>query len=184
MEAAKMKLAISTVLVAAITMVAVPATEVRVNSKSKTSTASVPISDKKSRLSKDYQLIAKPENEIVRSGEAILLKLFLKNIGNKSFFVYESSPVQDYKITVKNQLGEVVPLTGYGKSRLSTAEEYRRVKIELRAGNEVQDSLSISEIYHMNISSNYFITVKRKIFREDGKEIEVISNTVKVKVVD
>lgn len=135
-------------------------------------------------LSDSFQLSARSEKEMLKSDEPVVLKLNLMNAGRKSLFVYETSDETDYKLSVKDETGESVPLTEYGERLLSSAEELRRIKVEVKPGEERQGSIQVSKIYRMVAGNTYFITAKRQFFRRNGRPAEVVSNEVKIQVTD
>ena len=137
------------------------------------------------RSQNSYQLIATLA-ETVKSGDEIQLKLTLKNNTQKPFFLFESSPEQDYKITIKDSKGNTVPLTEYGKQRLRSADEYRKVSKQVGPQQELHAEMRIDEIYRFKSGTTYYISVKRNILIPNGKGFTkdiVTSNTVKFKVI-
>ena len=137
-----------------------------------------------SGLSGGFRLSARSEKELVKAGKPVVLKLSLTNAGRKALIVYETSDETDYKLSVKDEKGESVHLTEYGEKLLSSAEQLRRIKVEVKPGEEMQDSIRVSSLYRMAAGGTYFITATRQFFRRNGEPGEVMSNEVKITVMD
>jgi hypothetical protein len=184
MEVVMVKLSKHVILVTALVTIIASTMSARMNQGDTSPAVSPFVQKSDGGLSDSVQLSARPEKELIKSGEPVVLKLNLMNAGRKSLFVYETSDESDYKLSVKDEKGESVPLTEYGERLLSSAEELRRIKVEMKPGEERQVSIRVSKIYRMAAGSTYFITAKRQFFRRNGRSAEVISNEVKLQVAD
>lgn len=136
-------------------------------------------------VAEGFQLSIQLERELVRLPEPVIVSVTLKNISKETLSVLGSSSRQDYEIIVKDNQGVSIPLTKYGKILRDSAEEFQLVTLKVKSQEEIQVKLVINRICDITTSGTYFITVKRNVFRRNGKGMaEVISNTIKVKIPD
>ncbi len=129
------------------------------------------------------QLSLALEKKEVLVDEPLLVKFSTKNVARKPLFVLESNPDTDYRFDVRDDKGNVVPLTEYGKKILSTAEEVRMVLVKLRPGEETHSEVRAERIVQLNVAGTYYITAKRRVPQASNnltKLVEISSNTVRV----
>ncbi len=179
-----MKVTISGMLVTTIVTMAVLTTVFGQHQRSKRTLKPQPISAAGGALSEGFLLFAHLDKGQVKSGEPIVLKLAVKNATNGELILFESSAVQDYKLTVKNGKGESIPLTDAGVRILSAAGEHlRQVMVKVGPGQERHVSLIVNDLYRMTTGGTYYITARREVPRQSGQgTAEVVSNTIKIVV--
>lgn len=144
------------------------------------------LSSESQKLASDnVELYARTEEEMYIPGEPILLKVLVRNKTEKAFLLVDTRrPERDYKFDVRNEEGESVALTKDGEDLVNNTAIFRRVAVEIKPGEEVQHSFTINKLFEMSVPNTYSVTVKRAIRGQDGQPLaEVISNTVKIKVV-
>ena len=147
-------------------------------------------------VTEGFQLFIQPEKDVVRGEEPIQLKLQLKNTTEKVLLVKEIAAWYDYVLNVRTESGQNVPFTELGqkidmmlrgtgdKVRRSIRNEPSTIYTWLKPGEELTDSIDVTELYKITTEGTYFITVKRSVYSLDGKSLaEVISNTIRVEVV-
>jgi hypothetical protein len=134
--------------------------------------------------SEGFQLSAKLDQEKLKVGEPVLLKLSLKNITKKDLVVVETSADQDYEIEVTNEHGTRAPLTEKGRRLTQGMRIYTKViSVKVASGQEQQVNINLNEIYDLNAKGVYSITAKRKVPKLDRSgSVELVSNTVKVTI--
>lgn len=143
------------------------------------------MSKNQGRPSAGLKLYVHLEKETFAIGEPIMASLLTRNSGSRARTVMVADPEKVYRLVVKDEAGLSVPLTQYGDKVQKSLEDFlSRGFIKLKPGQEVQDRIQIDKLYKMNLPGTYYITAKRAIFRQDNKgPAEVVSNTVKIKVV-
>lgn len=135
--------------------------------------------------SEGFMMSARSEKEEVGACEPVVVAVRIKNVSDRILSFPESSPESDYGIEVKDDRGEQMPLTRYGKNVLRSGEEHRRVVTKLDPGAEHQQKLLVNRIYDMSTSGTYFVQISRDVFKRDGKGVaKVKSNVLKIKVKD
>ena len=179
-----MKAKIIGVMVTILTTVAVLAIGASTNSRSNGQA----IDEAKSwgPISEGYQLSASVAKDRVAPGEPIVLKLVLRNTTPTTLYLTEVGVEKEYKVKVKDERGEDVPLTKHGKLLRNTELTYFMMAgLAVGPGQEREDSLRVSDLHDMGVGGTYSITVKRMVPKRDGKgNAEVTSNTLKVRVVE
>jgi hypothetical protein len=132
--------------------------------------------------SEGFQLSARLDQEKLKLGEPVLLKLSLKNITRKDLNVVETSADQDYEIEVVDEHGTHAPLTEKGRRLTQYPRIYTKVvSVKVAAGQEQQVYINLNEIHDLNAKGIYSITAKRKVPKLDRSgSVDVVSNTVKL----
>jgi hypothetical protein len=134
--------------------------------------------------SEGFQLSAGIENKQFRIGEPIVLKLTIRNSTKQVLYLTETSPESDYKLLVKNEYGERVPLTEFGQRLLNNKEEFRVIGVKVKSGEERKDSIEVSRLHEMTVPGTYSITASRTVKNRNGKGwSEVVSNTINITIV-
>lgn len=132
--------------------------------------------------SQGFLLTSQTSTEAFLSGDPVWVNLVVKNVGHRAQILVAADPEKIYKFTVKNEKGEDVPLTEYGKSIQTGSEDFwGKAYLTIKPGQEHEDKVLISRIYEMRSTGRYFISASRMVFRQDNKGVaEVTSNTVEV----
>jgi hypothetical protein len=134
----------------------------------------------KSMVSGKYVLVAQPERELFKLGEQIMLRLSLSNYTDKEIYIIQTNPTRDNELEIKNAKGEKVPLSEKGK-RLLDSPVLRRIVSRIGAGQAIQYTITVSDLYDLSAHDAYTVTVKRKILMKDKKTfVDVKSNPVKI----
>lgn len=127
-----------------------------------------------------WVLTARPGRESFKLGEPATLRLSLSNYSKKEIYVIDTNPSRDNEIEIKNPKGEKMPMSQKGK-RLMDSPVLRRTVSKIDAGQTIQYTIAISDLYDLTSRGTYTVTVKRKILMEDKKTfVEVLSYPVKV----
>jgi hypothetical protein len=136
-----------------------------------------------SNNSTGFQFSAVLEQKQVEIDQPVNLKFSIKNVAKESRFILESNPETDYRLEVKDERGNSMPLTEYGKQILSTAEEVRLVIVKMKPGEEIEDTIQVNRIVKMIAPGTYYITAKRRVPKTPHNRdrlVYISSNTVMV----
>ena len=121
--------------------------------------------------------------ETVIAGEAIAIKLILKNDSNEDVLCAYGSPYGDFSITIKDSSGSVVPMTRFGRQVMqgNSGESYKHNVKPLSAGKNAQVCLNITRLFDLTIADKYIVAVARTIDEGlPGKERQVSMETALV----
>jgi len=121
------------------------------------------------------------DKKIFKVDETILLSLTVKNNDDIELFILESCVSLDYKLTVKNEHGQLVFLTKEGQ-RLTNRGEImcRNKKFKLEPGKSKQVSINLLSLYDVSAKGKYFISASRSARKSDNSWIRAESNTIQV----
>jgi len=138
------------------------------------------------QVSEGFQMSAVAVREVVGPGDPVVLELTIKNVSKRVLTLKETAPWRDYELSVKDEKGKVARLTKEGE-RLEKLrkdkEELKVIFVKLSPGQEIQHTLSVTDIYQMLPGSTYLVTAKRRIFNQRGTGVaEVVTNAVKIRV--
>lgn len=146
------------------------------------------ISSEGGTVTEGFQLLINTEKDSFSAEESIQIQFKLRNTTRQVLVVKEIAAWYDYAVNVSDESGQKVSLTEKGKKlelmRQGKRDELKVKFTKLKAGQELKDSLDITELYAITPGSTYFIIAKRNVYTRNGKGIvEIISNTVKISVV-
>lgn len=138
----------------------------------------------KSPASKGLQFSAKTVKESFSLDEPIVLKVSVRNDTRMTFYLPDTfHPEWDYKLEVKNEKRENVPLTADGERLMKDIAIFRQVNKEIAPGDQLQRDFQINKLFKMADSGSYAITVSHQAWDpKRGEFITITSNTVKVRV--
>lgn len=132
--------------------------------------------------SASYQLLARADRELLKAGDAFVLKATLRNNSPQAIYVVVTGGPGDNKIEVKDGRGRPVPLSEAGRKLLDSPIT-KRLLHEIPPGWEVTYEVDVGELYQLTGGWEYTSTVKRDILKGDKKtSLELASNPVEVKV--
>jgi phage FluMu protein gp41 len=134
--------------------------------------------------SEGFQLSAMMDGIKLKRGEPILLKLTLKNVSQKELFVAESTAEKVYDIDVRDERGELVPLSEKGKRLYREPIMFDGViSVKVAPGQEQNVTIDLSKIYNVTATGIYSVTARRTVPKLDRSgTAELVSNTVKVTI--
>lgn len=126
------------------------------------------------------QFTAKPVKEEVEVGQPVWVDLNIKNVSDKPVkFYYQREIDSEYSLmTVTDERGRPVPLTGYGRQAcdrdpLKAGQSFRGGT--LKPGQEYQGRILVSRMFDMSLFGTYTIVVSRWVpfayVRKYGAEI-------------
>ena len=135
----------------------------------------------------------KAEKDKVPACEKIILKIYIKNVGETSLPIIDKDIYRDIIFDIRDEKGESVPPTRFGNKMLKSKSTFSRRGGKIESDEEVEDTKLINLIYDMTCLGEYTITAKRSIYKRDEKgnvvkdekgyvKVEVVSNTITVKV--
>jgi len=135
----------------------------------------------------------KAEKEEIPACERIIIKIYIKNVGETRLPIVERDIYRDITFNIEDEKGKVASLTSFGNKMMKPSTVITRGGFDLQSGDEVDYQKSINRIYDMTCLGEYKITAKRNILKRDEKgnlvkdengyvEVEVVSNTITVKV--
>lgn len=138
-------------------------------------------------LTKSFQLSVQVQEEVLRTGQPVVLQLALRNKTERDIdLTGTGQPYKDFLFEVKDSKGNLAPLTAYARN-LRVAPLFRIVNTTLKAGEEARYKVVINAVIDMTRSDDYSVVVKRDIpgpFEPIGPgKTEVVSNAVRVKVI-
>jgi hypothetical protein len=118
------------------------------------------------------------------SGEAIMLKVSLRNTTNAPLHIMGTIFDVDCQTEVRNDKGELVPLTEYAKHlpRMNGIH-ISMGRISIGAGQEAQEALQVNRLYEMSAPGEYSIVLRRGVPGWVRGQPEVVSNKVALRVV-
>jgi hypothetical protein len=118
------------------------------------------------------------------SGEAIKLKVSLRNTTNAPLHILGTIFDVDCQTEVRNGKGELVPLTEEAKHlpRMNGIH-ISMGRLFIGAGQEVQEILQVNRLYEMSAPGEYSIVVRRGVPGWERGQPEVVSNKVALRVV-
>lgn len=118
-----------------------------------------------------------------RAGESILLKVTLKNVGQKELRFRQSTPYAMYDIMVKTENGTEIPKTRFGQKHAWGAA-FPKSFLTLGPGEEHSVSLPISRLFDMTLAGKYSIVVSKKIPTQDSGAATVFAPSFKIRILD
>lgn len=131
--------------------------------------------------SEGFQLSARLEKQEVSIGEAIRLKLTIRNTADKERPLTETYPEDEYKLEIKNKSGERPPLTEAGQLIRTNEGTYTSITgLRFAPGQEQQSTIRVDTLYDLTVPGIYLITARRGVSKLDNIKAgaEVVSNTV------
>lgn len=140
-------------------------------------------SDETIKTLQKFQLVGQIDNAVVKSGEQVLLGLTITNNTETELFLAQSCVTLDYKFTVKDESGEIIPLTKEGErltNRSKLVCSYKRIK--LGSGKSRQAKINLAQIYNMSAKGTYYISASRTAGKPSGERTEAKSDVIQVVV--
>jgi hypothetical protein len=116
-------------------------------------------------------------------GEVIVISLTVKNNDDVELFVLQSCATLDYKLTVKDEYGQLVSLTKEGQRRTTRSEiycSYKTVKIE--PGKSKQDNINLTQLYDLSAKGKYYISANRSAQKGEYEGINLESDVIEIVV--
>lgn len=131
-----------------------------------------------------YRLSAQIDKAVVALGEPVLLRMTLTNNSSEKIYIITTGSTSDSKLNVKDEKGNVVPISERGRKSLEREEETKEVMQEITPGQGVKYELEVGKIYDLSGGETYTIMITRNILLQDKKQVmNVQSNPIKVKIV-
>lgn len=139
--------------------------------------------EQSSEEERGIKLRASVIKERFRVGEPILLKLVLKNDSTEEARLV-STGLRDYKLDVRNELGELRPLTVAGEALKRTESiSISKGRIALKPGKEREEGdISVTDRFKLTEPGRYMIIVRRPGLHTGGKRGNIESNKVTVTI--
>lgn len=125
---------------------------------------------------------------IIKSGEPVTLILTVKNESAMPIFFADSFASKDFRITVRNERGEIISLTEYGKRMKNrTSFSYRRVNLE--SGKTRESKMGLDKVFDITVRGKYFLTASRAVMvnrvvdangvvQQQGNWVQVMSKEI------
>lgn len=136
-------------------------------------------SDNKKESLQEFQITAQTTGDktMFKLGDHIPLGLTVTNNSSMEIYVVESYAERDYKIEVKNEIGQDIPLTKIGKRLTDPATPVWRIKkVKIDPGKSIQSNIDIAALYDMSVAGVYSISISRTAKKADGKLIRAATN--------
>ncbi|HXU39422.1 MAG TPA: hypothetical protein VN937_23910 [Blastocatellia bacterium] len=129
-------------------------------------------------------LSARIEKPTFNPGEPIPLRVSVTNNSRNVLVIVDTyHPEWDYKLDVRNEAGETVPLTKDGERLMRNISIYKSVSVWLYPGDTVHADFVINKLFEMNTPGTYSISSKRKFLTLDSSAYDfATSNTVKITI--
>lgn len=138
-------------------------------------------------ITEGFQLSLQAEKGVMGAGDAVILKLALKNASQQTLSVKDQATWYDYEVDVRDEFGQKVTLTEKGKQLRELREKWQGLgyifrKIEPQ--ESVKYTIDITGLYEFKAGRTYFITVSRKVQKREGQgTATVTSNTIEIKTI-
>ena len=98
-------------------------------------------------------------------------------------YLAEGGTELNYRVSVYGDSGRRIPLTEHGKAVLNSDVVMGNVNLQLKPGEEREELLDISSLDDLSAPGNYWVSVKRKVYRlRDKGVVQAESNTVHLEV--
>jgi hypothetical protein len=134
-------------------------------------------------VSEGFQLLAEMERFNYQLGAPIPLKLTVKNTSSRTLKLPVSYPEVEYKVTIKDEKGGLVPLTEYGEGLKKPLPIPRNYLREMEPGEQMSEWFPIHKVFNITGSGIYSVSVQRRILRQRDKKLaEVESKAVQFRV--
>ena len=133
------------------------------------------------------QISVRAEKNIVSSGNPLVLRVVLKNVGPKTFTYIIKNSELVYGFVVTDEAGNSMPLTRYGQLLHKPADPTMEMNdsiypVNLLPGEQgLPNRLPLSTMYDISVPETYKIMATME-FSDKGKPIKISSNIVSVKV--
>lgn len=114
-------------------------------------------------FNKDAVFLTVVADQSMRIGRGIFLKLIVTNKSAKTFTLIATHPARDYDVLVKDESGNILPLSAYGR-QLRDPEALGRNVVALAPGSKYDETLDIGRIFEWNKPGIYLIKVQRKYY--------------------
>lgn len=121
-----------------------------------------------------------------RFDQPISLQLVLKNESGKAVKILDTELMAVYSFEVRMASGKIIPQTLEGKRR-ATMLLLSTIYITMEPGKSTTDIIPMfNRFYDMTQLGEYSVTVSRHVWPigKDGKDVDVVSNTIKIKITD
>ncbi|MGI8467657.1 MAG: hypothetical protein ACR2N3_04320 [Pyrinomonadaceae bacterium] len=122
--------------------------------------------DLREQVLKDVEVTGRFNNDIntTKSGEPLTFILTIKNGSKSPIYFVDSFVERDYKITVKNERGETVSLTDYGKRETDPNHPiWRNLIVKLEPGRSMESRTGLDKIYNITLKEKYYVSVNREV---------------------
>ncbi len=143
-------------------------------------------SQKNDRTECTAQLTASTDKERFGVGEPVTLKVVIKNNGTEECHLISRGARTDYELDVRNGEGQRASLTAAGERLKRNGGIFNSSgRIVLKAGEEHEDTISITDIYELTTPATYTIVASRKGHHQagqGGKEATIKSNKVTITI--
>jgi len=110
----------------------------------------------------------------VVGGEGLVLICTLKNsLGAAVSYTVTSPLSSSFKLKVRRRNGEPVPLSGFGRSLMSSGGIiYSRSSRQLAPGSSFEHEVHLSRIYDLSVPGEYEVTFSMPVVDPNGKTVE------------
>lgn len=131
-------------------------------------------------VTEGFQVSATAEKESIVSGAPARLNVRIRNIKKRNLNLAEAGPERSYKLKVYGDSGRTIPLTEHGKGLMRMEGEFiTNIGLTVKPGQELEDSLEVSNIFDMSAPGHYWVVARRKVPKLNGTGVaEAESNTV------
>ena len=97
-----------------------------------------------------------------KSGESVTLILTVKNNSKSPIFFADRFAAKDFRIIIRNERGEIVPLTKYGE-RMKNWTSFRNIGVNLKSGKTRESKMGLDKVFDITAKGKYFMTVSRPV---------------------
>jgi hypothetical protein len=116
-------------------------------------------------------------------GEVIVINLTVKNNDDVELFVHQSCATLDYKLTVKDEYGQLVSLTKEGQRRTNRYEMIcPSKKVQIEPGKSKQDNINLTQLYDLSATGKYYVSVNRSARKGEYEWINLESDVIEIVV--
>jgi hypothetical protein len=116
-------------------------------------------------------------------GEVIVINLTVKNNDDVELFVHQSCATLDYKLTVKDEYGQLVSLTKEGQRRTNRYEMIcPSKKVQIEPGKSKQDNINLTQLYDLSATGKYYVSVNRSARKGEYEWINLESDVIQIVV--
>lgn len=130
------------------------------------------------------QLSISMDRNVFTPKEPVLMTVSLKNLNRANLSLPTTTPERDFKLSVKDKQGNILPLSLYGKG-MNTSAIFGRYPVEVKIGKQTQYTLQIDRLYDLTTCGSYSIEASRRVPNINGNGFsDVTSGKIDVSIVE
>ena len=119
------------------------------------------------------ELVVELDSKSFGPEEPVIIEVTLKNKSSKKYSFIQTLPERDFSFIVKDDKGQTVQLTKYGKLVTGPLDSLGKIGVTIKPDQELRYKFLVSRLYDMSLSGDYSLTVFKSVLRaEDEKIVE------------